>query len=85
MARLSGLRLFRRALGPRGLLLRDKLTFLLGVSMMWWGRGWAGVSGGCGAVRMGTVTWLVAFQSGAGMPCQQLLQLPTIACATRLC
>ncbi|PNW85743.1 hypothetical protein CHLRE_03g207351v5 [Chlamydomonas reinhardtii] len=60
VARLSGLRLFRRALGPRGLLLRDKLTFLLGVSMMWTCAFWLGRSpssfyllyGGVGAVLM---------------------------------
>ncbi|KAG2436955.1 hypothetical protein HXX76_006471 [Chlamydomonas incerta] len=60
VARLSGLRLFRRALGPRGLLLRDKLTFLLGVSMLWCCAFWLGRSpstfyllyGGVGGVLM---------------------------------
>lgn len=43
VARLLGMRLFRRSMGPSGLLLRDKLTFLLGTTMMWWVSSWLGV------------------------------------------
>ncbi|PNH06846.1 hypothetical protein TSOC_006751 [Tetrabaena socialis] len=60
VARLLGLRLVRRVLGPRGLLLRDKLSFLLGTTMMWTCAFWLGRSpstfpalyGGLGAVLM---------------------------------
>ncbi|KAG2483513.1 hypothetical protein HYH03_017620 [Edaphochlamys debaryana] len=61
LARLRGLRLFRRALGPRGLLLKDKISFLLGTSMMWTCAFWLGRSpasfhllyGGLGGVLLG--------------------------------
>ncbi|GLC50735.1 hypothetical protein PLESTB_000426200 [Pleodorina starrii] len=68
VARLMGVRLVRRVLGPRGLLLRDKMSFLLGTTMMWTCAFWLGRSpstfyllyGGLGAVLM-AARWALYF------------------------